>query len=233
MQQYADKLGSEKLVRIAFGCAALQGFQFCDEVVANALWRSGIKLAEHYSGSNGHVGKVVSLFDQKLNKSFTDAQLVNDKHFREFKSVLLRHHAKSDIPSEYRKPLREFTATAMEQILVTDFSQRAWLTIQLYQEAGQFDRARDLYERFTVLPSAEAQRWELQRLSNKVRAFSNEAAWASWAIDVCDRLENNFAVEKEVTQLLVELFDAAVKAEGQRLKWRKTKAKEISLNIGG
>ena len=114
-QQCAAKVGDEKLARLALGAAALQGQIFCDEVVANVLWRMGLRLADQYTSDDGHLQKFISLFNNQICDVATNGRLDEGRHFHEFRSILLRHYAKSDIPSEYRKLLREFTAAALER----------------------------------------------------------------------------------------------------------------------
>jgi len=205
-QRCINKVGNEQLARMALGAAALHGQIFCDEVVANVLWRVGLRLADQYTSKGGHVEKVSSLFNDQMCDLVTDARLESGRHFHRFRSILFRYYAKSDIPSEKRKLLREFTAAALEQIFTKEIGQYGWLVIALYEESGQLEHAQKKHEEFTRPPLSAAQEWELQSLSEKIRAVSTDTNWAAWAISVCNRLNEVNAVKGEISRLLDEVI---------------------------
>lgn len=207
LQRSVDRTGNEKLVRLALGCAALQGQRFCDEIVANVLWRCEIRLAEQYTGENGHVAKTSSFFDDQMSELVGQSEVEGGMHFHNFRAFLFRHYAKSDVPSEYRKTLSAFTADALQQIFAADLKKYAWLIIELYFEAGELDRAHELQDEVTRPPSRSGQEWELLRLSEKIRSASNDAHWSGWVIYMSERVQNP-ALKEQVARLLDEAIEA-------------------------
>ncbi len=211
VQQCVQAVGDEKLVRLTLGTAALQGMVFCDEVVADVLWRLGFRFADQYSSEDGHVDKVIDLLDDQFRPALVDEGWPEEsRHFHEFQSLLLRHHAKADIPNERRRDICRSTASALENVYADRVSDHAWLIITLYQESGDEQRATGLREFLTAPPSPAARTWELVHLSERMRAVLSEVEWASWVAWTAARLEHVPAVRQQLLKLLNEAICAMV-----------------------
>ena len=192
----------EKLVRLALGVAALQGQRFSNEVVANALWRAGIRLNHQYKGEESHTQKISELFRGIFGPAIRTARIEGGKEFSEFRSVLMRNYAISAIPTEHSNILRSFTAAALEEVFSDRLSECVWLIIRLYQECGQHERSRQLLNAHTNPEATQA--GELRDLSARIRAIMSDLNWVNWVLEMSPRLDSVFAFRDQLSGLLDE-----------------------------
>jgi tetratricopeptide (TPR) repeat protein len=237
LDQIAEKcatlLGDEKLARITLGSAALQGQTFCDEVVANVLWRMGLSLANQFDGDGGHLEKVASLFNDRLSNVIGPADAKGNRHHHQFHSNLFCHYAKANIPAEYRKTTCEFTAAAIEQYFSDEFDSYAWLVIDLYEGSGKSEKAHILQDKVSAPRSSMAEGWELQKLSQKIRSIASDYQWAAWAIDTCSRLSDAKVAADEVENLLDDVIEATTTLGQTQLKYAALLTKGENFYNGG
>jgi len=209
VEKTVEKIGDEKLVRLTLGIGSLQLSEFSDEVVANVLWRLGLRRADHYTGEDGHLDRVIDLLDEQFNEIVEDAGFDAEERPRHrFSSALLRHFVRGDIPAESRQQLFAVTASALEQVYRGEQGYVAWLVIDLYRLAGQKSKADRFQDHFITSRSPVAQVWELARLSESIRALRSDVAWAAWVVDVSERLEYIPEVRNQVLQLVDEAITA-------------------------
>ncbi len=209
LQESIRNGGDEKLVRYALAVAALHDVTFSDEVVANVLWRLGLRLSDAFRrrDANDHVNAVVDFLDDTQEGVVKECGFDKQRSLHVFRSTLFRHFLRCHLPPEARDALCVYTAQALRHVYPDDIEERMWLVIDLLRMGGRDAEARELLDQHTASPSPEGQKWELVRLLDQIRRLHGDEIWAHRALELCET-----AKYAPIRDCLLAILDQVIQA---------------------